>query len=203
MTGRQQTFNRLLRLFEPGRLVDLGAGHGIFSRIAANEGWRVVAVDARTDRWPDDDRISWVQDDVRNHNLRPYDLIACLGLFYHLTCVDQIDLIKRSAGRPIIIDTHLDHGEHTHVVSERMVNEFGYEGVLYKEPGKTTSSWGNPESFWPTHESFMRMLTDNGYATVLTVEPWKSDRTFFVALPDEVASVSPWRQRGWLRRRRR
>jgi len=177
-------FEQLLRLFPPGRLVDLGTGHGWFARKSADHGWRVTAVDARTERWPQDDRVSWVQQDVREHDLSPYDLILCLGLFYHLTVDDQLALLDRCSGTPVIIDTHLDHGRHAHPLSDRVTQGDGYEGRLYREPGRATSSWANSESFWPTLASFQRMLVERGYSTILTAEPWiTGDRTFFVALP--------------------
>ena len=97
---RRPLFINLLSLFEPGKVVDLGAGHGGFSIHAADLGWEVTAVDARTERWKKDERITWVQQDVREHDLSGYDLICCLGLFYHLTVEDQLDFLRRAAGRP-------------------------------------------------------------------------------------------------------
>jgi 2-polyprenyl-3-methyl-5-hydroxy-6-metoxy-1,4-benzoquinol methylase len=94
------TFEKLLELFRTGRMVDLGTGHGKFAILAADRGWDVTAVDARVDRWPDDSRIAWVQEDVRQHVLTPYDLVVCLGLFYHLTCEDQLGLLSRAAETP-------------------------------------------------------------------------------------------------------
>lgn len=83
----------------------------------------------------------------------------------------------------MIIDTHLDHGQHEHELSDPVTQD-GFDGRLYSEPGKTTSSWGNPRSFWPTLDSFLRMLREHGFYPVLTVEPWvQPDRTFFLALP--------------------
>lgn len=188
---RGELFVRLLSLFEPGKMVDLGTGHGGFAMEAADLGWDVTAVDARTERWPNDDRITWVQSDVRDHNLAPYDLVACLGVFYHLTLDDQLDLLARASGRPMIIDTHLDHGEHEHDLSEPVEVADGYLGRRYSEPGQLTSAWRNRESFWPTLGSFHRMLRDRGFYPVLTVEPWVSpDRTFFLALPDRTVDAS-------------
>ncbi len=187
--GRLDLFEQLLRLFPTGRMVDLGTGHGRFAIRAADLGWDATGVDARNERWPDDQRVTWVQEDVRTHDLDNYDVIACLGLFYHLTCEDQLSFLARAAGRPVILDTHLDHGEHKHKVTRRLIQGDGYEGVLYTEPGATTSSWENASSFWPTLPSFQRMLAENGYGTVLTVDPWHApDRTFFVALPNPAAT---------------
>lgn len=181
---RGKVFTQLLNLFPPGNLVDLGTGHGGFARLAADLGWQVTGVDARSERWPDDPRVTWIESDLRDHRLAPYDVIACLGVFYHLTCDDQLRLLARACGKPLIIDTALDHGKPEHELSDRVVIR-GYEGRLYEEPGVTTSSWRNERSFWPTLGSFYRMLDSFGFATILTVEPWiKSHRTFFLALPD-------------------
>ena len=97
----------MLGWFTPGRLVDLGAGHGAFSIRAADAGWDVTAVDARTTRFPDDARIQWIHQDVRETSLQGYDLIVNLGLFYHLTLDDQLSLLDRAAGTPMILDTHV------------------------------------------------------------------------------------------------
>ena len=61
---RMQLFDALIGRFPEGRLVDLGAGHGQFSLRAADAGWSVTAVDARETRFPPDDRITWVRQDV-------------------------------------------------------------------------------------------------------------------------------------------
>lgn len=181
---RSRTFGVLLDLLPVGTCVDLGTGHGGFARVAAERGWTVTAVDARVDRMPEDTGITWVESDIRNVDLLPFDVIVCLGLFYHLTLEDQLDLLARSQGRPLILDTHVDNGEARHELSARQpVGSF--EGRFYNEPGKTTSSWGNDKSFWPTLDSLHRMLAGAGYGPVLVVEPWYlPDRTFFLAMPD-------------------
>lgn len=181
---RDEAFGQVMGLLTPGSLVDLGAGHGRYSRLAADLGWQVTAVDARTERWPDDDRVRWVRSDVRDADLSGYDVVLCLGVFYHLTLTDQLGLLERAAGRPVVFDTHLDHGTHQHRLSARVTTSDGYEGRFYQEPRALTASWGNTASFWPTLASFHRMLQDVGYTAVLTLEPWiLGDRTFFLALP--------------------
>jgi SAM-dependent methyltransferase len=181
---RFQIFDALLQNFAPGHLVDLGAGHGKFSVRAANAGWAVTAVDARNERFPSDPRVVWKTQDVRDAELKDFDLIVCLGLFYHLTLSDQVDLLRRAGGKPLIIDTHLDTGRPTQPLGERQMFE-GYEGRLfYEELQYATASWENEYSFWPTPASFYRMLGEAGYGVVLATEPWyQSDRTFFLALP--------------------
>lgn len=182
---RLLVFDAMLGLFPPGRLIDLGAGHGIFSVRASRKGWQVTAVDARTTRFPDDPSVTWRHQDVRETDLSGYDLILCLGLFYHLTLRDQLDLLARCSGTPLIIDTHLDVGKSDHVLSERQQVD-GYEGRFYSEGAADTplSSWGNELSFWPTPESFARMLAEHGYPVVLSGEPpVVVDRRFHLALP--------------------
>jgi hypothetical protein len=189
-TGDRRTdiYQRLLEQFRPGRLADLGAGHGTFSLLAADKGWTVTAIDARTERFPDDPRVTWVHSDIRETDLSGYDLIVCLGLFYHLTLADQLDLLKRCSGTPMIIDTHLAVGVSTHALSKE-VESNGYTGRLYDEVlSSPLASWVNEKSFWPNREGFWRMLEDNGYGIVLTVEPWYlPDRTFFLCLPGQPA----------------
>jgi hypothetical protein len=180
---RLALFDQTLGFFPPGHLVDLGAGHGRFARWAATQGWRVTAVDARTVRFPRDRfGVSWVQSDVRDVDLSRFDVVACLGLFYHLSLDDQIDLLQRCTA-PLILDTHVGAGEHAHPVSA-VVDAGAYRGVWFREGDFATSSFGNPESFWPTPESLYEMLHDCGFPLVLTATPWhRTDRTFFVALP--------------------
>ncbi|HEX8498926.1 MAG TPA: class I SAM-dependent methyltransferase [Actinomycetales bacterium] len=189
---RFQAFDTALGLVPVGRLVDLGAGHGLFSRRAADAGWDVTAVDARTERFPQDDRVTWVHQDVREHDLAGYDLIVCLGLFYHLTLADQHDLLERAGGTPILMDTHVDVG--IDYGDDRLgehVEEGGYRGRLYGEHLESPlASWVNETSFWPDLDSFYRLLADHGYAVTLALEPWYGvDRTFFLLLPGTVAGT--------------
>ncbi len=183
---RMQLFDALIGRFPEGRLVDLGAGHGQFSLRAADAGWSVTAVDARETRFPPDDRITWVRQDVRTFELGGFDLILCLGLFYHLTIEDQVALLDRAAGTPMIIDTHLATAKPTHRLSAP-VTALGYRGRLYSEEGwedRETASWQNDASFWPRPREFYRMLAEHGYPTVFAGVPWvTTDRTFFLCLP--------------------
>jgi hypothetical protein len=116
---RLEIFGHLRGLFRTGRLADLGAGHGLFSILAAKAGWDVVAVDARTERNTPAPGVKWVESDVRVFSLEGYDFLACLGLFYHLPVDDQIDLLRRSSGTPMIIDTHLANGRSIHRYPKR------------------------------------------------------------------------------------
>ena len=178
-------FDRMLGLFPPGSLIDLGAGHGMFAVAAADAGWRVTALDARGDRFPEDGRVDWQVGDVRHADLGGYDVVACLGLFYHLTVDDQLDLLKRSSGVPLILDTHVANERPSPFTLSEPVTLRGFRGRLFHEKDLTrsTASWGNAESFWPRPRALYRMLGEHGY-DVLTAAPWYlPTRTFFLCLP--------------------
>jgi SAM-dependent methyltransferase len=180
-------------------MLDLGAGKGNFSLTAAELGWQVEAVDARTVRWPNAElkqdpavaarilSIHWIQADVRIFPIAAgaYDLICILGLLHHLELTDQIELIRRCAGTLLLVDTRI-----APAIVER---QGGYEGMAIREHGDTvqerelvpTAAWGNATSFRHTEESLMRLLRDCGYAQVMPMRPpHRRDYTYYFCLPD-------------------
>jgi SAM-dependent methyltransferase len=171
---REEVFRIILAPLSPGRLVDLGAGHGGFARIAHERGWAVTAVDARTERMPMTPGIEWIHADVRDFPLDGFECICMLGLLYHLELADQLGLLRRAAGTLTIIDTH--------VALEATHEEGGYPGRTFQEDLEApTASWGNPTSFWPTEDSLVRILHDCGFtAAFKLVPPYREDRTFWV-----------------------
>lgn len=150
----------------------------------ATWGWDVTGVDVRSKRMPDTDGVQWVESDVRDFDVSGYDCISNLGLLYHLELSAQLDLLRRCAGTPMILDTHATRSVDAH--------ESGYEGTYFDElAGRSeaewqhsgTASWGNRASFWPTEESLHRMLTDCGFRHIWTLTPWYlSDRTFWFCI---------------------
>lgn len=181
---RLETFRRLLAPMRPGRLLDLGAGHGRFSLIAHELGWEVTAVDARTTRMPNTPGIRWIESDVRRFDVAGFDVIAILGLLYHLELPDQLALLRRCAATTTILDTH------TSLHPDMTLD--GYEGHVFREVAAAaeehladipTASWGNLTSFWPTRGSLVRMLRDVGFGEVLVLDPpITRDRTFYLAV---------------------
>ena len=166
----------LLGQFAPGRLIDLATGTGWFAVIAADLGWEVTAIDARHRDRAAHPRVTWHDQDVRDASLDGYDLILCLGIFYHLTFADQMTLLAKCAGTPVIIDTHVD-------LAGEVTEGDGITGKAVSENGGLLSACGNSESFWPTEASLERMLAVHGYQ-VTAYEPWWApDRTFFTCLP--------------------
>lgn len=160
--NRVEICKRLLRPLSPGDILDLGCGHGKFSLAAHEMGWNVTAVDARTERMPENAKwIKWVRSDVREFEIGSYDCILLLGLLYHLPVDDQLTLLGkcRRAAPLTILDTHT-------AGRRKLVKRNGYKGSLYREPGKATSSWGNKQSFWATYPELVRMCNDAGFSTV-------------------------------------
>jgi 2-polyprenyl-3-methyl-5-hydroxy-6-metoxy-1,4-benzoquinol methylase len=89
-------------------LVDLGAGPCLFAKLAAKEDFRVTAVDVRPP-WNIDGSplpleslagIEFVQADACKFDVSGFDIVSIVGLLYHLTLDEQIDLLSRCAGRP-------------------------------------------------------------------------------------------------------
>ncbi|TNE61771.1 MAG: class I SAM-dependent methyltransferase [Alphaproteobacteria bacterium] len=166
---------------DPLRVADLGAGHCLFSRHAANFGHDVTAFDARTVRKPTDAElgaIKFVHADVRDIDLAPFELVLVLGLFYHLTLEDQISLLRRcKAAGPVILDTQIHMETHINPVEKReaweetLVQQDGYEGVLYPEKDNPMASVGNPTSFIHTPASLERLVAASGYTHMTTVDP--------------------------------
>jgi SAM-dependent methyltransferase len=177
---RAEILTRLLGQFTPGTALDLACGTGWFSRIAAGLGWQVTGIDARRrPAWDDPEPgVQWHEQDVRDVDTSGYDLIMCLGIFYHLEFTDQMTLLRKCGGTPMILDTHVG-------LTGAAEPAAGYTGQWYQEGAGLLASWGNPRSFWPTTATLRTMLTENGYATAEPVEPWYhgADRTFWTCLP--------------------
>ena len=148
-TRRIALFDQLLALFPAGRCVDLGAGHGKFSTRASSAGWDVTAVDVRRERFDGDGRVEFVEADVRSYDPSGFDLVLCLGLFYHLTLADQIDLLRRIDGTPLMLDTHVATGLYdSRMEISEPVKIDEYEGVHYQEGEQS-----DPRSSWVTTAS--------------------------------------------------
>ncbi len=184
---RIEIFNQLLKQAPKGSLLDLGAGALIFSKIAMEKGYKVTAVDARTERLPDEPwvgKIDFRHADLRDFKQNGFDVVLMLGILYHLDLEAQIDLLKRHCKSFVILDTqYADESEYS---------QNGYEGVLFdelKKTGKlnTTSSFGNTKSFIHTLDSLEKLFLSCGYAKIERIVPstrsWVGPRSFFRCYP--------------------
>jgi hypothetical protein len=102
---RVQMAGQLLGPGEGRTLLDLGAGPCVFARRARDAGWKVTAVDARTDVLPEDmDGITFIQSDVREFDPSGFDTIFNLGLLYHLPIEDQKRLLTACSYTRVILE---------------------------------------------------------------------------------------------------
>ncbi len=162
------------------RLVDLGAGHCIFSRISRARGYDVTAVDGREERVPEDlEGVAFVKSDVRDFDIGPFPVILIVGLLYHLTLDDQIDLLSRCPkDSEVVVDTQVHiPGLAGHALAERggfatrPVTENGYTGLVFPEVSNPMASIGNSTSWWHTEESLLTLFANAGFNHVTEVGP--------------------------------
>ncbi|WP_422002603.1 class I SAM-dependent methyltransferase [Reyranella sp.] len=181
---RTQTFryilDNLIQSPKGSRLVDLGAGPCIFSRISAGRGFDVTAVDGRDERKPDDLEVPFVKSDVRTFDVSDFQVILIIGLLYHLTLDDQIDLLSRCPkSSELVVDTQVHIPELVGAASaaerqgfaDRPVSDRGYGGILFPEADNPMAAIGNRVSWWHTEPSLMTLFENAGFEHVTEVAP--------------------------------
>lgn len=187
----------ILAPLTPGKLLDLSAGKGNISLTAAGLGWLVTAVNADTLRRPERDvaadpdlaalldSITFVQEDVRQLTIdrHAYDLICIAGL-HELDVPDQVALVRKCAGTPLLVDAHIASAQ-TDVLGD-------YRGMLSQDHGEADEERGaggaassrQASAFLHTEESLVRLLRDCGYPIVFQARPpYRQEYTFYFALP--------------------
>lgn len=136
----------------------------------------MTAVDGRTERLRDLGDITFIEADVRGFDVGGYHTICNLGLLYHLTLPEQLDLLRACSRARVILETQVHVPGHVPPAAEpwgwEMVTEHGLHGVRYPEDtSRYTASIGNTSSFWPTERSLLEMFRRTGYRRVQLVEP--------------------------------
>lgn len=204
---RQVLFEHSLLMMEAvigrkGRVIDLGAGHCQFALIAHEMGWEATALDVRPDRKPDlPDEVHYISADLNSDawSAEDYDVISCLGVYYHLNQTMQHRLLDRCSGKPLILDTHF-------AKPPGVAHRFGaglsetYEkngeiGADYIEaPGladdqrkrhSLLASHDNPTSWWQTKGDLTRTLHQRGWPHTWVMDYFDmnvSQRTFWLCL---------------------
>lgn len=190
----------------PRTLLDLGAGHCLFSMVAVSRGYATTAVDARTERVPQRlGPIRFIHADVRDFDPAGFGVIAIIGLLYHLEIADQLALLRRCAyGASVVVETQIHVPEMIAATAVKpwhtIVQRDGYEGIDYPENDTPMALIGNRTSFWHTESSLIRLFAEAGYARVLLIDPiFRSvhgARRFYVLSPAiTLGSASPARLR--------
>jgi 2-polyprenyl-3-methyl-5-hydroxy-6-metoxy-1,4-benzoquinol methylase len=181
LSDRLQIFARLLEFVRPHlppdpKVIDLGCGHCLFLKAAIDAGFDAAGIDARLDRVPAGMPVR--RQTVQETDIAPYDLILCLGIFYHLTCEDQVAMVKRFKGKIAVVDTHYG-------IAAEMTRAVGgetYEGEIYLEGTGLTSSFGNRESFWPVERDLIRLLAMN-HSVLKWLPEHHPGRSFYLLMP--------------------
>lgn len=202
---RQAAFEQSLLFMQnvlgrKGTLIDLGAGHCAFSRMAHAMGWKVTALDVRSERVPElPPEINFIHSDLNSQLWDPadYDLILCLGVYYHLDQQMQHGLLWRCAGKPMIIDTHFAnppgaptrYGRALGLTHERNgemgadYREAAHQDDNTRKSANLRASYDNPTSWWQTKESLLKTIHEHGWPHVWTLDYDGLDfvqRSFFI-----------------------
>lgn len=177
---RLKTFGYLLdHVVRPSSktLLDLGAGHCLFSVVGASRGYLATAVDARNVRVPKRlGPIRFIEADVRRFDCSGFGVIAIIGLLYHLEIADQLSLLRRCAyGAAVVVETQVHVPDMIAAADAKpwhaIIERDGYDGVDYPEKDTPMASIGNPTSFWHTEASIIRLFADSGFAKVTLIDP--------------------------------
>ena len=172
------------------RTLDLACLEGGFTFELAMQGAQAVGLEGRKENVDKCEAVksqiglsncSFLQDDVRNlskHEHGSFDVVLCLGILYHLTASDGVELLRRMhdvCQRAVIIDTHVAlFGEEQVAVGPELFSGRSYCEFPPNTPpeGKQAalgSSLDNESSFWMTEESLCRCLRVAGFTSVMKV----------------------------------
>jgi hypothetical protein len=183
-------------------------------------GAEVVAIDGRTERMNDGiaiaqraglTRLRFEQRDIRavtraTHGT--FDVVYFLGILYHLDGEDAcqvLEHVREMTNGIVVVDTHIA----LQGIRELEYRGQRYAGAQHREHDDSDSdamrrarvlmSLDNPNSFWFTRESLVRLLIDLGFTSVSEVhaplEPGKPEHrvTLFAAGREKVrVSAYPW-----------
>lgn len=195
VTGAEVKLKRILQMvadvaggsLEQLRVLDLACLEGLYGLEFALHGAEVVGIEGRepsiekarfAQRALGLENIRFFQDDVRHISVDrhgTFDVVLCLGIFYHLDKCDIPDFLSRLAevcSRHLVIDTHLALQVNDVMVSQGRQ----YPGQTYIEhaPDSTPeqrldnlwASLDNARSFWPDRASFFELLTGAGFSSI-------------------------------------
>jgi 2-polyprenyl-3-methyl-5-hydroxy-6-metoxy-1,4-benzoquinol methylase len=217
---RLTRFVQLAKDFSPiplaeTRVLDLACLEGLYAIEFALHGAEVVGIEGREDniakaQFAKDalglDRLSFVQDDVRNLSPERYgmfDIVICSGILYHLDTPDMFQFaeqIARVCRRFAIVDTNYSLKDATSVEYKG----HHYHGWYYREHEQRStpeerlehlwSSIDNVKSYWLTRPSLFNLLANIGFTSVLECHvPAKldmsMDRITLVAIKGEPSEV--------------
>lgn len=188
---KASSFRTLLAPFRAGRLLDINSEKRNFPTTSAHLGWQVTALNSRTpvDDAADDppeiaallETIHWKHGDVAEFPIArgDFDMIVIHDLNHRHSLDQQLALVRRCAGTPVIVDARIASG--------RVIDAGGYQGrYLVDDSSESTNATVSPPDvpFMHTEESLVRLLRDCGFPLVMIARPpHRQDMAFYLALP--------------------
>src|SRR5665647_901511 len=169
------------------RILDLGCNDGMFSIEFALNGAKTVGVEIREANIKKAifckdvlglENLEFRQEDIRKISVKSYgtfDAIVCSGVFYHLTAIDAVNLVKtmyNMVNKLLVLDVR---------VALEPKQRFEYDGNEYwgttfqEHPENATDeekvkrvfySADNTTSFWFTRPSLINLLSKAGFSSI-------------------------------------
>lgn len=171
-------------------VLDLACRTGSFCHALAVQGHWVTGIEGRQsnlDKAHVHPNIEYQLGDIRDLPLDvEYDVTLCLGLLYHLTADDALELLRALrmiTHRFVILDTHISTAE-----EEVEVEGHTFYGHSYPEPEGDWSSIKNETSWWFTEGSLQGLLGLAGwqqFESVDSPEGTAPDRRWFVLFKED------------------
>ncbi|MDQ1266684.1 MAG: hypothetical protein QG635_1836 [Bacteroidota bacterium] len=186
--------------FNELKIFDLACLEGLYAIECARLGAETVALDIRQKNLDKIkfvkellglDKLFYVKDDIRNISLKKYgcfDVVLCLGIFYHLDREDLLPVIQRMydiTTNLVILDTHISMKRSMKFIAQGIE----YYGSSYREHRKdvteeerqndTWKSFDNEFSFVLTKESLLRMLQVSGFtSSAISLLPAENNKPY-------------------------
>jgi hypothetical protein len=184
--------------FRSLRVLDLACLEGGYAIEMALQGARAVGIEGRAisvtkARFAAEalglTTVEFFEDDVRSLDVDRYglfDVVLCLGIFYHLDAPDVFRFLERIASvcaGIAVFDTHVGlTGRIEHEWRGRRYRGFEFvehdpEAEPEKRLGSLWASLDNSRSFWPTRSSLLNMLLHAGFSSVYECQvPAETDK---------------------------
>lgn len=169
------------------RILDLACLEGLYGIEMALHGAEVVGIEGRkaniekanfTKEVLGLDNLKLFQDDVRNLSREKYgcfDVVLCLGIFYHLDVPDIFDFLEKIADvcqKLLILDTHVSMtAEKCYLYKDReywgnWYFEHSPDSTIIERKQSLWASLDNVNSFWLSRSSLYNLLSEIGFSSV-------------------------------------
>lgn len=169
------------------RVLDLACLEGLYAVELARRGAKAVGIEGReaniekarfAKKVFELNNLELILDDVRNLSREKhgtFDLVLCLGILYHLDVPDVFHFLERVAEvcqGIAVIDTHISLSPRRGVVYKsnkywgKDFREHSPRASLEKRKKALWASLDNVNSFWPTRDSLLALLSDVGFTSV-------------------------------------